>query len=159
MLLRTMKPLPFEKLHDAEGSVMLGWAGDCVAYARVDGGLSAALGARLASQVQTLVGGFSGVHYFCDAANLTRYDLLARSAFVRMALANRRCFASFSLLIWPVAVSPAANAFTAALGESVTLFHDSSDFERRLLELAPLARHRIEPVNAGRFESAARSLR
>jgi hypothetical protein len=159
VLLRTMKPLPFEKLHDAEGSVTLGWAGDSVVHACVAGGLSAALGARLASEVQTLVGGFSGVHYFCDAAKLTRYDLLARSAFVRMALANRRCFASFALLTWPVAVSPAANAFTAALGDSVTLFHDASDFERRLLELAPLARHRIEPVNAARFESAARPFR
>jgi hypothetical protein len=154
-----MKPLPFETLDDTEGSARLGWAGDAVLYAFVTGGLSAALGARLASQVQTLVGGFSGVHYFCDAANMTRYDLLARSAFVRMALANRRRFASFTLLTWPAAVSPAMNAFTEALGDNVTLFSESSDFERRLLELAPFARHRIEPVNAERFESAARPLR
>ena len=154
-----MKPLPFETLHDAEGSVTLGWAGDSVLYAFAAGGLSAGLGARLANQVQTLVGGFSGVHYFCNAVNVTRYDLLARSAFVRMALANRRRFASFTLLTWPAAVSPATHAFSDALGDNVTLLRDSSDFERRLLDLAPFARHRIEPVNAERFESAERPLR
>jgi hypothetical protein len=154
-----MKPLPFQTLHDPEGFATLGWAGDSVLYAVVGGGLSAELGARLAAHVQSLVGEFSGVHYFCDAANLTRYDLLARSAFVRMALANRRCFASFALLTWPVAVSPAANAFTAALGDRVTLFGDAGEFERRLHELAPLARYRIDPLNAERFESAARQSR
>jgi hypothetical protein len=154
-----MKPLPFETLHDAEGSVTLGWAGDSVLYAYATGGLSAEVGVRLATQIQTLVSGFSGVHYFCNAVNVTRYDLLARSAFVRMALANRRRFASFALLVWPAAVSPAMNAFTEALGENVKLFRDASDFERCLLELAPFARHRIEPVHVERLESAARPLR
>ena len=56
-------------------------------------------------------------------------------------------------------MSPATHAFSDALGDNVTLLRDSSDFERRLLDLAPFARHRIEPVNAERFESAERPLR
>lgn len=154
-----MKPLPFETIHDAEGSVTLGWAGDSVIYACMEGGLSAELGARFARELAAMIANFSGVHYFADASNLTRYDLLARSAFVRVALANRRRFASFTLLVWPQVVSPGARALTAALGENVTLCHEVGDFEQRLLELAPLARYRIDPVNTERFESAERSTR
>jgi hypothetical protein len=154
-----MNPLPFETLHDAEGSVTLGWAGDSVIYAFMEGGLSAELGTRFARELQAMVANFSGVHYFADASNLTRYDLLARSAFVRVALANRRCFASFTLLVWPQVVSPGARALRDALGETVTICHEARDFEQRLLGLAPLARHRIEPVNIERFESAERSTR
>jgi hypothetical protein len=154
-----MKPLPFETLRDAEGSVTLGWAGDSVIYASMAGGLSADLGTRFARELSSLVAGFSGIHYFADGAQLTRYDLLARSAFVRVALANRRSFASFTLRVWPQAVSPGARALTEALGDNVTLCHDAPDFERRLLELAPLARYRIEPANAPRFESAERPTR
>lgn len=154
-----MKPLPFATLHDTEGSATLGWAGDSVIFAVMDGGLSAALGARFASEIQSLMGGFNDVHYFCDFANLTRYDLLARSAFVRMALANRRRFASFTLLSWSVEISPAASAVSAALGENVTIFHEAAEFERRLHELAPLARYRIDPLSAERFESTLRQTR
>jgi hypothetical protein len=154
-----MKPLPFETMHDAEGSVTLGWAGDSVIYAFMDGGLSADLGGRFARELQTMVANFSGVHYFADASNLTRYDLLARSAFVRVALANRRRFASFTLFVWPQVVSPGARALTAALGENVTLCHEASDFEQRLHELAPLARYRIDPAHNERFESVERSTR
>jgi hypothetical protein len=154
-----MKPLPFETMHDAEGSVTLGWAGDSVIYAYMAGGLSAELGTRFARELSTMVANFSGVHYFADASHLTRYDLLARSAFVRVALANRRRFASFTLLVWPQVVSPGARALTVALGENVTLCHEAGDFEQRLLGLAPLARYRIDPVNTERFESAERSTR
>lgn len=139
-----MKPLVFERMRDGEGSAMLGWAGDSVIYARVEGGLSAELGARFAAHVEKLVVGASGVHYFADSSRLTRYDLLARSAFVRVALANRRRFESFTFLIWPDEVSPAARAFGSALGHNVELCQELADFEGRLLRYAPLARHRID---------------
>ena len=154
-----MKPLKFETLHDDEGTALIGWAGVSVIFARVEGGLSAALGVRFAGHLQGMLANVSGVHYFADASGLTRYDLLARSAFVRTALANRRRFASFTFLIWPAAVSPAARAFTAALGDNVELYQDASDFERRLLRLAPLALHRIDPASAERFESTQRNPR
>jgi hypothetical protein len=148
------KSVPFELLDDAEGSIAVGWAGESVIYAMVEGGLGASLGSRYAEHVSLLVRGLSGVHYFSDAALMSRYDLLARSAFVRMALANRRCFESFTFLTWPEGVSPAARAFADALGGNVTLCTALGDFERRLLRAAPLARQRLTPASWERFESA-----
>ena len=145
---------PFEVLEDDEGSVAVGWAGDSVIYAMVDGGLTAKLGARYAEHVQELVRGKTGIQYFADGALMTRYDLLARSAFVRMALANRRSFDAFTFLTWPDGVSPAAKAFAGALGDNVTMCAVLADFEGRLLRAAPLARQRINPANWERFESA-----
>jgi len=149
-----LKSAPFEILEDEEGSIAVGWASDSVIYAMVDGSLSARLGTRYAEHLQVMVHGSSVVHYFADTALMTRYDLLARSAFVRMALANRRCFDGFTFLTWPDGVSPAAKAFAAALGENVTMCTVLADFEGRLLRAAPLARQRINPANWERFESA-----
>jgi len=151
-----MKPLTFERMRDDEGSAFVGWAGDSVVFARVDGGLSADLGARFAAHVEKLVVGVSGVHYFADASRMTRYDLLARSAFVRVALANRRRFESFTFLIWPDEVSPAARAFASAIGGTVELCQELGDFEQRLLRHAPLARYRIDPNAPERPDVTAR---
>lgn len=148
------KSVPFELLDDEEGSIAVGWAGDSVIYAMVEGGLSASLGARYAEHVGSLVRGLTGIYYFADLALMSRYDLLARSAFVRMALANRRCFESFTFLTWPEGVSPAARAFSDALGGDVTMCTQLGDFERRLLRAAPLARQRLSPASWERFESA-----
>ncbi|HTQ08217.1 MAG TPA: hypothetical protein VMI54_30395 [Polyangiaceae bacterium] len=154
-----MKPLTFERMRDDEGSVVVGWAGDSVVYARIEGGLSGELGARLAAHLEKLVVGVSGVHYFADASRVTRYDLLARSAFVRVALANRRRFESFTFLLWPAEMSAATHAFAAAIGQNVELCQDMSDFERRLLRHAPLARHRIEQSGPERLDATARFTR
>jgi hypothetical protein len=151
-----MKPLTIERMRDGEGTVHVGWAGDAVVYARVEGGLSADLGARFAAHVEKLVVGVSGVHYFADGSRMTRYDLLARSAFVRVALANRRRFESFTFLIWPDGVSPAARAFSSAIGGNVELCHELGEFEQRLLRHAPLARYRIDPNAAERADVSAR---
>jgi len=154
-----LKSAPFDLLDDEEGSIAVGWAGDGVIYAMVEGGLTAKLGARYAEHVLALVRGSTGVHYFADLALMTRYDLLARSAFVRMGLANRRCFESFTLLTWPEGVSPAARSFSDALGENVTLCTQLADFERRLLRAAPLARQLLTPASWERFETAFRTPR
>ncbi len=154
-----MKPLNFDRMRDAEGSALVGWAGDSAVYARVEGALSADLGARFAAHVEKLVVGISGVHYFADSSRLTRYDLLARSAFVRVALANRRRFESFTFLIWPDEVSPAARAFASAIGDNVVLCQELAEFERRLLRHAPLARYRIEPEARERVAATERSSR
>jgi hypothetical protein len=148
---------PFEVIQEDAGSVAVGWASESVIYAMVDGALSATLGTRYAEHVQGMVRGRKGVHYFADAALMTAYDLLARSAFVRMALANRRCFDAFTFLTWPDGVSPAAKAFATALGENVTMCSLLADFEGRLLRAAPLARQRINPASWERFESAFRT--
>jgi hypothetical protein len=154
-----MKAVPFETLKDAEGSVSLGWAGYSVAYAVVVGGFSAALGVRFANQLETLVSTETNVHYFADLSQMVRYDLLARSAFVRMVLANRRRFDSFTLLTWSEGMSRAAQTFAEALGGTVTLCTEVEEFERRLLVEAPLARQRLNPAVWQRFESTSRPAR
>lgn len=143
------KPLPFDTLRDAEGSVVVGWVGDSVIHARVEGGLSAELGARYAAHIPKLLGTQIGVHYFADVSGMTRYDLLARSAFVRMALAHRRAFESFTFLLWPAGLSPVARAFGDALGGTAELCTDVEDYERRLVRVAPLARYRLDPATWG----------
>jgi hypothetical protein len=149
------KPLPFETLRDAEGSVVVGWAGDSVLHARVQGGLSAELGARYAAHIPKLLATQIGVHYFADVTAMTRYDLLARSAFVRMALAHRRAFESFNFLLWPVGLTPVARAFAEALGASAALHTDPEEFERRLARVAPLARYRLDPATWGEPNAAS----
>ena len=153
------KPLPFETLRDREGSVVVGWAGASVIHARVEGVMSAELGAQFAAHLQTLVANGNGIHYFADVSALTSYDLLARSAFVRMALANRRRFASFTFLAWAAGVSQVARAFAAAIGDNVELCLEQSEFDRRLMQVAPLARHRIDPPSGQRSETTDRSAR
>lgn len=154
-----MKPLPFETLRDADGLAIVGWAGASVIHSRIEGAMSAELGARFAAHVQRLVGNGAGVHYFADVSGLTRYDLLARSAFVRMALANRRRFQSFTFLAWAGGISSTARAFAEALGENTEIVLDSEDFERRLLRVAPLARHRLDPASRQGLGSAPRASR
>jgi hypothetical protein len=142
-------------LRDAEGSVVIGWAGDHVLHARVQGGLSAELGARYAAHIPKLLATQTGVHYFADVTAMTRYDLLARSAFVRMALSHRRAFESFTFFLWPAGLTPVARAFAEVLGASAELCTDLEDFERRLARVAPLARYRLDPASWGEPKLAA----
>ncbi len=153
------KPLPFDTLRDVAGQVTVGWAGDSVIHARVVGAMSAELGKRFAGHVQRMVESCTEVHYFADVTGLTSYDLLARSAFVRMALAKRRHFASFTFLLWPVGVTEATRSFAIALGHGAELCVDDEDFERRLMRVAPLAKHRLDPGSWARSEAQARSPR
>jgi hypothetical protein len=150
------KPLPFETLRDATGQVTVGWAGDSVIHSKVEGGMSAALGKRFAEHLHRLIEHSLKIHYFSDVSMLTEYDLLARSAFVRMALAHRRRFASFTFLMWPAGVSDAARAFASALGADTELCVDAEEFARKLTRLAPLAKHRLDPASWERAEPHVR---
>jgi hypothetical protein len=153
------KPLPFDTLRDAAGQVTVGWAGDSVIHCKVEGGMSAALGKRFAEHLQRLIEHSTQIHYFSDVSALTDYDLLARSAFVRTALAHRRRFASFTFLMWPAGVSDAARAFASALGGDTVLCVDAEEFARKLTRVAPLAKHRIDPESWERAEPHMRSPR
>src|SRR5688572_19137 len=77
---------------DPEGSVALGWLEEGVLYARFAGALSAPLGRMFAAQLGVMVGSVSSVAYFSDGGLLTHYDLLARSAVIRVMLEHRRKF-------------------------------------------------------------------
>ena len=83
-----------ETLTSPEGSVSVGWVGDGVLHARFVGELYSSLGAAYAVRLERFLGEVKEVRYFVDAASLKTYDLLARSAIVRVMLASRSRFRS-----------------------------------------------------------------
>jgi hypothetical protein len=132
-----------ETISDRAGRVVVGWVDHEVLYARFEGGMSADLGTSFASHVALLVAKASGVRYFADASRLTHYDLLARSAFIRMALRCRDRFASFTILTWPTGVGPQEEAVISTLGGAVSFLTDTRSFDVLLSRAAPLAKERI----------------
>lgn len=132
---------PLELVTDAAGSVTFGWVADGVFYARFSRCLSAKLGEVFASRLREAALQSSGLKYFGDGRALESYDLLARSAFVRVVTEHRRRFDSFTLLKWEGGeLSP---AFLSTLGDNVTVAQSSIDFEARLLAIAPRARAKL----------------
>lgn len=138
-------PTSLELMGDAEGSVAVGWVSPRVVYARMQGGLSASVGIALSARLQTFVDRVSDLDYFVDASALSQYDLLARSAFVRLVLANRRKFKDLVILTWSQGISPASLALKSLLGEPTEILTNSSQFHGRLLRAAPDARHKLDP--------------
>jgi hypothetical protein len=135
-----MKSLISKRLSDDHGSASLDWVADGVLFARTEGSLSAQLGAAFARALQSQIQAAPVIHYFGDASRLDQYDLLARSAFMRVVLADRKKIHTFTLLTWAEGVSSVAQAFADLIGPSATLLTDRSDFDRRLLRVAPGAR-------------------
>jgi hypothetical protein len=132
---------PLELVTDAAGSVTFGWVEDGVFYARFSRCLSAKLGEVFASRLREAAAQSSGLQYFGDGRALESYDLLARSAFVRVVSEQRRKFDSLTLLKWEGGELSAA--FLSTLGDNVTVAQSATDFEARLLALAPRARAKL----------------
>ena len=128
---------PMEMLADAAGSVTFGWADRGVFYARFSRSLSARTGEAFAARLRSTARGGVRFKYFADARALESYDLLARSAFVRVVSEHRRVFEQINLLAWDGDVSP---AYLDALGAPVCVTKDPIEFEARLLGAAPRAR-------------------
>jgi len=144
-----------EFLSDQTGSVALGWIARDVYYARFTGALSARLGGEQNHRMLEALETCSTLRYFSDSRALTSYDLLARSAFVRLVLANRKKFADIVILTWSGGISSTTEAFKVAIGEPVAVLTDSSEFERRLIAATPRAR---EFLKAADDESQATKL-
>ncbi len=125
---------------DGEGAVTVGWVGPSVLYARYRGSLSAEVGNALANTLRSLVAQQPSVQYFADASKLESYDLVARSAFVRVVLAERRRFKQITMLTWQAGITSSATAFVEAIGEPIELLTDAELFEARLCRAAPNAR-------------------
>jgi hypothetical protein len=140
-----MDQTALESLEDKDGAVAIGWLADDVLFSRFSGALGGELGARCASRLDALLGLVPAVHYFADSSALKQYDLLARSAFVRVLMANRRKFRSLVVLTWAEGLSPASKAFVTALGEPTQVLADPADFHARLIRVAPLAKQRLNP--------------
>ena len=135
----------FEVLSDDEGSVTHGWVAEAVFYTRFTGGLSATIGMAHAARLRDLLAGASALSYFVDSSTLIHYELLARSAFARLILENRRKFSELVMLTWSVGVMHAGSAFATAVGDPITLLTDPREFEQRLVAVAPLAKQRLDP--------------
>ena len=132
---------PLELITDVAGSVTFGWVDDGVFYARFSRCLSAKLGDAFAARLRDAAQSNSSLKYFGDAGALESYDLLARSAFVRVVVEHRRKFHSLTLLTWERAET--SSAFVSTLGDNVILARDAIDFEARLLACAPRARSKL----------------
>jgi hypothetical protein len=142
---------PLELLTDIAGSVTFGWADEGVYYARFSRCLSAKLGEAFAAHLRASLPATGRIKYFADGRALESYDLLARSAFVRVVTQHRKKFEQINLLAWVGGeMSP---AFLSALGEPVVVTRDDVDFESRLLAAAPRARAKL----GGKPDSAPRS--
>src|SRR5258706_12855209 len=132
---------PLEMLADAVGSVTFGWADEGVYYARFSRCLSARLGEAYAARLRAVVQGSKQIDYFADGRALESYDLLARSAFVRVVTEHRRKFGQLTLLSW--SGGEISRGFIAALGEPLVVTKDAADFEKRLIGTAPRARVKL----------------
>jgi hypothetical protein len=116
-----------------EGSVTYGWVGRGVFYSRFVGSLSADLGTAHVARLGESISRVPSLAHFSDASALYQYDLLARSAFTRLVLQNRRKFSSLVMLTWSAGATPSAMAFAAAVGDSVTLVTAASVFAKLLV--------------------------
>ncbi len=139
------KQSELEVLSDQNGSVAFGWAAPAVLYTRFQGGLSAETGQAHALRLGTLVAQSQTICFFCDESELKYQDLLARSAFARVILSNRRRFASLVILTWAEGVSPATHGLAASLGEQLEVLMHVKTFEARLLHKAPQAKRILDP--------------
>jgi len=132
---------PLELLTDASGSVTFGWADEGVYYARFTRSLSARVGEAFAARLRAALPATGTIKYFGDGRALESYDLLARSAFVRVVIEHRRKFELVNLLAWPGADT--TSAYLGGLGEALLVTRDGIEFETCLLNAAPRARAKL----------------
>jgi hypothetical protein len=142
---------PLELLTDATGSVTFGWMEEGVYYARFSHCLSARLGEAFAARLRAAAQSAAAIKYFGDGRALESYDLLARSAFVRVVTEHRRRFQSITLLPWTG--GEVDKALLAALGDSIEVIKDTIDFETSLFATAPRARYKLGVKNDDRARS------
>jgi hypothetical protein len=142
---------PLELLTDASGSVTFGWMEQGVYYARFSHCLSARLGEAFAARLRSAVQGSAPIKYYGDGRALESYDLLARSAFVRVVSEHRRRFESITLLAW--SGGEVSDVLVRTLGQPTIVTSDAIDFESRLFASAPRARYKL----GAKTDSRARS--
>jgi hypothetical protein len=144
-----------ELLSDKSGSVSFGWVKKGVYLCRFSGAISDSLGAAHVRRVQAILEEVAKLRYFADARDVTSYDLLARSAFVRLVLMHRKKFEELVVLTWAEGGSVASQAFTSAVGEPLVLLTSNADFDRRLTLAAPRAREALANAEANGTDGGA----
>lgn len=144
------RALPLEVISDGEGSIAIGWVGPGVLFSRSSGGISAEVGSAHAARIQSFADESPSVSFFIDASRVKSYDLLARSAFVRVLMANRRKFCDLVLLTFASSATAAEESMVRVVGEPFDLLRVPAKFEDRLLAVAPHARQMLE-LRSGSF--------
>jgi hypothetical protein len=132
---------PLEMLTDACGSVSFGWVDEGVYYARFARSLSGRLGVAFAERLASVVEDKGAIKYFGDARGVESYDLVARSAFIRLVTAQRARFTELNLLWWDG--DDLGLACSRALGEPLYVTQDAIEFETRLCQAAPGAQGKL----------------
>ena len=132
---------PLELLTDAAGSVTFGWADEGIYYARFTRSLSARLGEALANRLCASLPATGTIECFADGRALESYDLMARSAFMRVLTEHRHRFELISVLAW--AGAEMNSAYLDTLGQAIVVTRDAVEFETRLLTVAPRARAKL----------------
>jgi hypothetical protein len=132
-------------VRDEEGSAAFGWVGPYVYFARFAGKLSAELSATHVAHLQAAVESTPTIRYFSDSSELTRHDLLARSAFIRLLLRHRKKFSELVFLNWAGNTVLSSELLTTAVGEPLVVLDDRGEFERRLILAAPQAADMVRP--------------
>ena len=130
-------------LSDPKGSVVMGWVAESVLWARFAGHLSRSLGAVFADELELRLGDGALIRCFLDASRLDSYDLLARTAAVRVLLSNTSRLSSLVVLEWSEGASAVGRAIMGAVGTLMQTTTSRSQFDARLLSEAPLAMQRI----------------
>jgi hypothetical protein len=140
-------------LTDVSGSITFGWVDESVYYARFSRTLSARLGEAFASRLRQALPATGTIKYFADLRALESYDLLARSAFVRVVTEQRKKFEQIQVLPWNGADRSAT--YLQVLGDAVVVTRDEIEFEARLMAAAPGARAKlgtgVEPRQRSRW--------
>ena len=126
-----------ELVSDKSGSMSFGWAAPGVYLVRASGEISASLSALQLSRLEAALEEQAPIRYFSDGRDIKGYDLLARSAFVRFVLSQRKKFSELTMLTWSEGISAAGQAFAGAIGDPLILLSSASEFDRRLFLAAP----------------------
>jgi hypothetical protein len=126
-----------ELVSDKSGSMSFGWVAAGVYLVRASGEISASLAALQLSRLEAALDEQAPIRYFSDGRDIKGYDLLARSAFVRFVLSQRKKFSELTVLTWSEGISTAGQTFASAIGDPLILLSSASEFDRRLFLAAP----------------------
>jgi hypothetical protein len=137
-----------KKLFDSDGTITLGWIAESVLWARFSGHLSGSLSEQYVAELERRLVGARRIRFFVDASALSSFDLLGRTAALRVLLTNRQRLASVCMLNWRGGTSPLGHSIASAMGGSMQAVTQRPIFEALLQQQAPLAGLRIQPWHA-----------
>lgn len=129
------------------GSIAMGLVADDVMFVCFVGDTSESMASRCARRIQRTLVGETKYSLFLDAYSPEDSNLAARAQLVRALIAARNRIGLVVSLLRAPQVAAAARMVTSSLGASSIVTTDSAEFNRMLIEAAPLAHERIHPNN------------